>query len=403
MTFSFIICFTTALYLFDLYAPIQKIPTYNIDTISGDKSLINAVHLKTYVESREDRLSHSYVNIYQNKNVKEAAQLFYKRMNDSYSDKHFMQNVKDYRSFMRMKSIYDYSAETDKYLAFIDYEYRVNWYVYTRLELDVLNKETGDSKLISIDVNDQLDINDSNLESIAIVGDKAYVAISHYRYDYDVEERNNENVAYEYANEGYDYYLVTVDLLSGKIDQAEMLASFYDEEYWNADYNVINLLDRATEDHALISIVRREYEENTMETKQEIAALRYVDASGKVSTEIGADQWGNEEPMMLHNGQLLFGEHTESGTILRFVDVVSGEARLEKTFDGVYFRMNEVEPTKEQVIYFAATNDLNLLDEKVVALTVDTLELVYEGELTTNDKHAEDYELQIMRVDVVGK
>src|SRR5699024_1859292 len=103
------------------------------------------------------------------------------------------------------------------------------------------------------------------------------------------------------------------------------------------------------------------------------------------------------------NGQLLFGEHTESGTILRFVDVVSGEARLEKTFDGVYFRMNEVEPTKEQVIYFAATNDLNLLDEKVVALTVDTLELVYEGELTTNDKHAEDYELQIMRVDVVGK
>jgi len=397
--FSLIICFATSLYFINLYGPIQRIPTYGINTIFGDGSLIKDVHIRAFVENKKDYSGQSLVNIDQNKNEKEGLLPFYKRFDDGYSDLDYMRRVKDYRSFMRLKSVNDYSSETDKYLAYVDYEHRWNWYNYSTLKLDVLDKETGQSQRISIDLKKELDLKDSSIESIMLVGDLAYITISSYIYDLLAEE---EDGYYEHTNEGYDYYLISVDLQAGDIVQTDMLASLHGDDYWEDEYYIISLPDQSKGDRAIIGLMKRTYEENTMESTAETAGLRYVTAKGIIQGKLPLND-GSEEPLLLYDGELILGSLTESGANFKLVDLETGEVILMKTYNGLYLDIGTFEASKDKVIYFSGRKDIDSNDTTIFGLKADTLELIYEGELKTDHKRASEYDIYIYDLQVKQK
>lgn len=394
--FSLIICFTTSLYFINLYGPIQRIPNYGIDTIFGDGSLIKDVHIRAFVKNKKDSSGQSLVNIDQTKNVKEGLLPFYKRFDDGDSDLDYMRRVKDYRSFMRLKSVNGYSSETDKYLAYVDYEHRWNWYNYSTLKLDVLDKETGQSQRITIDLKKELDLKDSNIESIMLVGDLAYITITSYIYDLVAEE---EDGYYEHTNEGYDYYLISVDLQAGDIVQTDMLASLHGDDYWEDEYYIVSLPDQSKGDRAFIGLIKRTYHEDMMKFIHEIKGLRYLTAEGILEGKISLENV-SEEPLLLYGRELILGSLTESGTNFKLLDLETGEVVLMKTYNGLYFDVETFEATKDKVIYFSGRKAIDSDDTTIFGLKADTLELIYEGELKTDHKWASDYDVYIVDLQV---
>lgn len=398
--FSVVISFVVVLFMFDLYRPIQKIPSYHIETLSGDVSLVENLQINTYVHSNErEDMSSSFVSIHQNENVKEGLLPFYKRLYDDYLNLEHTERIRDYRSFMRMKSLFDHSAETNKYLAYVTYQHQWNWYIYTTLRLDLLNKETGEVEKFTIDLKEEIDINDSTIESLILVGDTAYVVFSTYTYDVIDEE---EDGSYDHANEGYDYYLMSIDLQSKKINQVDLLAEFTIDDYWDEDHSIISLQDASQEGPAFVGVLRSRFDEKNQESAREIIGVHYLTEDKVITEDLSMENWTGE-PLLLSNEEVLLGSTSNKGTELKLLHIETGEVMLTQTLEDLYLDLSTIVYSDNQVIYFAGRKEINKFDTKIFGFTADSLDLIYEGELKTDRKEESEYEIYIMDLFVKSK
>lgn len=388
-----IICLTFISLNIEAKIPLKKAPNYQLKTVAGDDQLGENIVVDGYVmdgDMYSNPSFYSSIRIGQDADEKLLGKTFYKRMNGSFIPTDIERFRKDYKSFMRAKGIYKSYAESDSYLAFVDYKYTLGIYNYTELTLDVMNKQTKDRSTFDIQLKDMLDISDFTIDDISVVGNYAYVTGNYYQYYFDENDSDMQT-----ENETFEYYLLTIDLEKKEMIDAELLTSIkYDDMY--SFYSMItSLQDETGNEGAFIGVLKEGNDEVSNEYKQELTYGRYIDADEnghEVNLEVA-----NDPPVALINQSLVFVYNKDGDTVIEYKDSLTGETTLSKTFAGISLDKEESFVSKEKVIYFIGNDSETGAGRRVFAFTTDTLELVYEGEIVT-EQNEEGYELTIQHI-----
>lgn len=390
-----IICLTFSLLMYEAKAGLWKMPQYTLKTMQGDKALGKNIIAQGFIDHRTQEGEYSDIQVTEKGDKKYRSLPFYKRIDGEFLTKDFEQLRKDYKQFMRAKSTYDTYDESDQFVAFVNQKYGLGVYDFTILTFDVMDKGAKKRSTFDLDFGKALDVSDLTVEDVQLMDDHAYIFASSYEYEMMVDDDHEEVV-----NESQEYHLVTVDLTTQKITNTERLMDIENEEMWNNSYELFTLAEMHGENRAVTGILEEIYDEegNAVGREANMIYFELIDEERQESLNFDFPDHA-ERPVAFIDGSLVFLYEREDGVTIEYVDVETGERNLFKSFPDINLNGYSVQVTDEQVMYFTGTEDAEKTERKIFAFTTDTLELVYEGEITTKSND-EEYDLYISDIEL---
>jgi len=385
-----IICLTFLVFMYEGKVGFWKMPAYTLQTVQGDQALGKNVIAQGYITHRSQEGEFSDIQVTEKGDKKYRSLPFYKRIDGEFLPKDFEELRKDYKQYMRAKNTYDTYDESDQFIAFVSPKYNLGVYDYTSLTFDVMDKNAKKRSTFDLNFGKALDVIDLTVEDIQLMDDHAYVFISNYDYEIVAEDGQEEVM-----NESQNYQLVTVDLAKQEIINTQLLTDLKNEEMWNNSYELFTLVEMHGDNRAVTGIFEEIYDEDGNSFARE-ANMIYFDLFDGEKQENLDVEFPNlaERPVAFIDGSLVFVYEEEDGVTIEYVDVETGETNLSESFADINLYDLSVQVTDEQVMYFTGTEDAEMTYRKVFAFTTDTLELVYEGEVTAKSND-EEYELYI--------
>lgn len=310
---------------------------------------------------------------------------------------------KKYKSYMRGKveSTENFN-ETDKSLAYATTDSEVNFADHTtaRLDIDVLEKESGHRRAFQLDLPYEERVDFSNVIAVQLIDDDELKVVVHLSYYQPETERDEE-----------DYHVYSIDMNEEKILEDDTVVTTEVDDGMDDLFFDVHIVEQANEEASRFLVFMNRTE------KEVVGPDNVYDYEIEKSDFVSYDLKTGEEdtlplPDELGEGRDLLPVHV-SGNHLLLYEVQDKELTL---YD---YNLSQQQLEKEQVfdvpedlpedplfkvqgdhVFIANPNQHDAVDTPITVYKLETADVLYEGTIESDDQLPNEYELQLLDLSI---
>ncbi|HLR64284.1 MAG TPA: hypothetical protein VK075_02510 [Pseudogracilibacillus sp.] len=352
--------------------PIKELPQYSFNTVEGDSSLLDDLQV---IGDTYDMQYNTYTEFKLTEQSFEKFELlpFYKQEAYQYLPNAIEKLKKEDKNFMRQKSFDDLYDINEDYAAFITLSFSGVWYNYNELKVDIKDRKKDEYKEFTLNVKEDLQLNDITLDQMLIVEDYLYLTVTDYNATEDLYDE--------------DIHLLTIDMEEERVIDSQELAHISDDGTGEENYEVDFVHNEEGSQAAMALYYWGEHE-------RELEKVIYF--SGNNEKQVLDVSEGDLAAVA--DDYLIFVNYENGKSSVDFYSLTEEKFTEHIHLDEYHFVDNTV--IEKDILYFTAVNDEIETKAALFAYDLYTFEPLYVGEIVPS-KTDQRYAMSISALEFI--